>query len=66
MANSFSLKAYSQTQIRKGKGSKKMKILLAILIILGLEFGVEAKALQVHNHPMYQKHSESGNFESLI
>ena len=41
---------------------QKMKFLLAIFITLGLEFGVKAKALQIYNPPLYQKHLESGNF----
>ena len=57
VANSFSLDSSS----RKTK-MQKIKFLLAILITLGLEFGVEAKTLQIHSHPLYQKHLESGNF----
>ena len=62
VANSFSLD--SEILKKKPKETKMQKItyLLAILITLGLEFGVGAKTLEIHNHSLYQKHLESGNF----
>jgi hypothetical protein len=53
-ANSFSLDPSSRNH--KPPEMQKMKFLLAILITLGLEFGVKAKATS------NQKYLESGNF----
>ena len=66
VANSVSLASSSRKSKKKRHPKMQiMKFLLAILITLGLEFGVKAKVLQIHNHPLYQKYLESGNFWSL-
>ena len=61
VANFFSLDSSSRKSHKPLK-MQKMKFLLAIFITLGLEFCVKAKALQIYNPPLYQKHLESGNF----
>ena len=43
-----------------------MQFFLVIFITLNVTFDVKAKALQIYNHPLYQKHLESGNFECLV